>query len=68
MDVSRNQEHDHTHLRDLLTAVTSGLVSQLSGGSETGGGFRIPQGFGHVTRCNANEIHTTNHKNSQAYP
>jgi hypothetical protein len=46
MDVSSDQEHDRTHLRDLLTSFMSGLVSQVSGGSETGGGFRIPKGLG----------------------
>jgi hypothetical protein len=52
MDVSRDQEHDHTHLRDLLTSPRR-LVSPVSVGfGTTGKGSEPPntkEGFGHVT-------------------
>ena len=51
MDVSRDREHDRTHLRDLLTCSGRGLVSPVRR-SESGGSFptsQIPKrGFGHV--------------------
>jgi hypothetical protein len=36
MDVSRDQEHDRIHLRDLLTCSATSLVSPVRG-SESGG-------------------------------
>ena len=39
MDVSRDREHDRTHLRDLLTCSGRGLVSPVRR-SESGGVFR----------------------------
>jgi hypothetical protein len=62
MDVSRDQEHDRTHLRDLLTPSARSLVSLVMGVGKRGS-FLTPKGFGHVTHFNANAIHTDQSQN-----
>ena len=51
MDVSRDREHDRTHLRDLLTSSARSVVSTVRGVGKRGSfpTSQIPKrGFGHV--------------------
>jgi len=60
MDVSRDQEHDRIHLRDLLTCSATSRVSPVRG-SESGGFSAPPKyqwGFGHVIHCNSEIRHS----------
>jgi hypothetical protein len=72
MDGCGEQEHDHTHLRDLLTSSASSLVSPVSGGSENGKVSELPNtkgGFGHVTSPQFRNTPITKlRKSPQAYP
>jgi hypothetical protein len=63
MDVSRDQEHDRTHLRDLLTCSARSLVSPVRG-SESGGVFRPhkyqKEGLGTSFHCKSETRHSKN--------
>jgi hypothetical protein len=61
MDVSGEQEHDRTHLRDLLTCSARSAVSPVRG-SESGGVFRPrkyqKEGLGTSFHCNSETRHS----------
>jgi hypothetical protein len=72
MDVSRDREHDRTHLRDLLTCSGRGLVSPVRR-SESGGVFRPhkyqKEGLGTSFHCKSETRHSKNFASlPQAYP
>jgi hypothetical protein len=72
MDVSGDQEHHRTHLRDLLTSSARSVVSPVRG-SESGGVFRPhkyqKEGLGTSFTCNSETRHSKNFASlPQAYP
>ncbi len=72
MDVSRDQEHDRTHLRDSLTCSARSVVSPVRG-SESGGVFRPhkyqKEGLGTSFTCNSETRHSKNFASlPQAHP
>jgi len=72
MDVSRDQEHDRTHLRDLLTCSARSVVSPVRG-SESGGVFRPrkyqKEGLGTSFTCDSEIRHSINFASlPHAYP